>query len=232
MTGGLVFDVDDTLYLERDYVLSGFRCVGQHLHSTLGVEGFTDRAWRRFLNGGRNDIFDRTLEDLGAEFNARLIAELVEVYRNHVPDIELLPDSRRCLEAVRSSGIAMGIVTDGPSSSQHAKIKALGLEHYAEVVVVTADLGPGRSKPHLAPFQAVQQRLGMEGPFLTYVADNPTKDFLAPARLGWRTLRVRREAALHRHRPSGPDVGREVTSLHASACRWLIGDSSSQALQT
>ena len=229
--GGLVFDVDDTLYLERDYVLSGFRCVGEHLQLSLGIEGFTDTAWSRFLNGDRNKVFDRTLDDLGAEFDARLIAELVEVYRNHVPDIKLLPDSQRCLDAVRASELAVGVVTDGPSASQHAKIKALGLERYAEVTVVTADLGPGQSKPHVAAFQAVQQRLGMEGPSLTYVADNPTKDFLAPARLGWRTLRVRREGALHRHRPSGPDVGREVTALHSSACQWLIGGSW-QALQT
>jgi putative hydrolase of the HAD superfamily len=39
----VVFDVDDTLYLERDYVRSGFDSVGAWLQRDSGVVGFSDR---------------------------------------------------------------------------------------------------------------------------------------------------------------------------------------------
>jgi hypothetical protein len=45
------------------------------------------------------------------------------------------------------------------------------------------------------------------------VADNPAKDFVAPHRLGWRTVRVRRPDSLHADVPSGADVDAEIASL-------------------
>jgi HAD superfamily hydrolase (TIGR01549 family) len=35
----IVFDLDDTLYPERQYVHSGYRAIEAHLHSRLGMEG-------------------------------------------------------------------------------------------------------------------------------------------------------------------------------------------------
>ena len=40
----VVFDVDDTLYLERDYVRSGFRAVGVWASRWLGLSGFAERC--------------------------------------------------------------------------------------------------------------------------------------------------------------------------------------------
>ena len=44
-----VFDLDDTLILERDYVHSGFQTVGRHLWRSRGLDGFAEEAWRLFL---------------------------------------------------------------------------------------------------------------------------------------------------------------------------------------
>lgn len=46
-----------------------------------------------------------------------------------------------------------------------------------------------------------------------YVPDNPAKDFVAPHRLGWRTVRVRRMGSLRANAPSGDDIDAEITSL-------------------
>jgi FMN phosphatase YigB (HAD superfamily) len=45
------------------------------------------------------------------------------------------------------------------------------------------------------------------------VADNPAKDFAAPASLGWRAVRVVRPGGLHALAPSGADVERELSDL-------------------
>ena len=39
----LVFDLDDTLYPEREFALSGFRAAGRWAAAELGVEGSTPR---------------------------------------------------------------------------------------------------------------------------------------------------------------------------------------------
>ena len=62
---GVVFDIDDTLYLERDYVRSGFRAVGEHVARSTGVDGFSDLAFALFEQGLRGHIFDETLLRLG-----------------------------------------------------------------------------------------------------------------------------------------------------------------------
>jgi len=56
----VVFDLDDTLYLERDYVRSGFRAVDAWLASR-GILGFFGEAWANFENGLRGKAFDRAL---------------------------------------------------------------------------------------------------------------------------------------------------------------------------
>ena len=38
----LVLDIDDTLYLERDYVRSGFKCVGEWVNDRLGLSEFSE----------------------------------------------------------------------------------------------------------------------------------------------------------------------------------------------
>jgi putative hydrolase of the HAD superfamily len=61
MFRALVFDLDDTLYPERDFVLSGFQAVSGWLRLQGGVEGFYDRALATFERGVRGRIFDEVL---------------------------------------------------------------------------------------------------------------------------------------------------------------------------
>ena len=213
-TLAVVFDVDDTLYLERDYVRSGFSAVGRHLEQHVGIVGFGHVAWELFEAGRRGDIFDIALRRLRAPKDAVDVAELVEMYRAHEPQIDLLPDARLTLASLHEHGVPLGVVTDGPSVSQHAKIRRLGLSDLVDTVVVTADLGPDRGKPHPLAFEFVEQTIGLTGGQLTYVADNPAKDFQAPHAMGWRTIRVRRQGGLHEHVDGGPDIGMTVTDLY------------------
>lgn len=208
----VVLDIDDTLYLERAYVRSGFAAVGVWAHRELGVAGLGERAWAAFEAGVRGTIFDDALAACGVEPGPDVVPRLVGVYRTHRPDIVLLPDARAWLDA-RRAGVAVAVVTDGPLASQQAKADALGLTRWADPLVFTEALGPGRGKPHPAAFEQTQRAVGLSGPACAYVADNPAKDFAGPRQLGWRTVRVRRPGGLHEAAPSGDDVDAEITTL-------------------
>src|SRR5687767_11665642 len=86
----VVFDIDDTLYLERDYVRSGFRAVGEWARARLGISDFAERSWRLFEAGVRGSIFDDALTESGVQPDHALVRALVDVYRTHEPAIEML----------------------------------------------------------------------------------------------------------------------------------------------
>ena len=207
---GIVLDIDDTLYLERDYVLSGFKSVEAYVSQTYGIHGFARVSWKLFEAGRRGDIFDIALAELGVSVTPTLVDGLVHHYRNHRPTIALLPDSLRLLNTARSA-VRLGIISDGPKHAQQQKVVALGLDRHGARIVLTDELGPEFWKPNLRPFQDMEQFLGLAGSRLVYVADNPAKDFVGPHALGWRTIRVARDGGLHAERTEPQLAPAEIT---------------------
>jgi putative hydrolase of the HAD superfamily len=210
----VVFDIDDTLYLERDYVRSGFEASGRFVAETLGVREFGETCWQLFLDGLRGNIFDRAGSLSGLSLSAEHVSRLVAVYRTHRPTISLLPDAAVAMDYVVSRS-KCAVLTDGPVQSQSAKVRALGLDRFAAPVVLTGALGPNCGKPATVGFEMIQHQCEVSGASCVYVADNPIKDFLGPRQLGWRTVRVRRGEGLYAGLPSGPDVELEITTLLA-----------------
>src|SRR5687767_11724875 len=106
----VVFDIDDTLYLERDYVKSGFLAVDAFLRGR-GLEGFFERAWEAFRGGLRRTIFDETLAAMGQPAQPELVAEMIQAYRSHVPNLTLLPDAAECVNRLHGH-VALAAITD------------------------------------------------------------------------------------------------------------------------
>ncbi len=211
----VVFDIDDTLFLEEDYIRSGFAAVSRWLSAHRGLQGFAERCWALHASGVRGDIFDRALSEMGSPADPALVASLVTRYRGHAPAITLPPDARRALIALGKEH-ALAAVSDGPLVCQEAKVAALGLSAWLDPIVLTGRFAEGQGKPHPRAFRAVENATSCDGAQLLYVADNPTKDFRAPRNLGWRTVRVRRDRGLYRALPHEPnEVDAVVEDLDA-----------------
>lgn len=201
-----VFDIDDTLYLERDYVRSGFEAVGRWAAQWMEIEDFGGRCWHKFIAGRRRSIFDEVLRESGRKGNPELVSALIEVYRTHMPSIVLASDAAEALEAI--SRIApIAVISDGPAASQSRKAEALRLRSFAAPIILTEIFGTEFSKPQAGAFELVG-RYHPDGVY-AYIADNPVKDFVAPKQLGWITVRIRRPGALYyavEHSGVAPDV--------------------------
>jgi putative hydrolase of the HAD superfamily len=211
----VVFDLDDTLYLERDYARSGFHAVGDWCARRLGLEGIQEQAQALFDKGRRGDIFDAALDCLGVRLDSSVISMMVRVYREHAPHIKLLPDACECLARLRDR-IHLGLLTDGNPESQWAKIDALGLRDRFDVTVVTGDWGLEFFKPNATCYRYMESQLGRCAGQFVYVADNPSKDFTAPSALGWNGIRVRRPAGLYEHQECSSELVRfEVSNLES-----------------
>lgn len=212
----VVFDLDDTLYLERDYVRSGFHAVGEQVLKQFGVRDFGATCWHLFCDGVRTGTLNRTLELCELPTDPESVGNLVHTYRTHKPAITLLPDARTLLAQVRRS-CKMGLITDGRGLQQRLKVEALGLQQSFDAIVYTADLGPDAGKPAPAAYVAMEEMLGGHPDGFVYVGDNPAKDFIVPNDRGWYTIRVRRAGGLYAHLEAyGMYLPRvEITSLTA-----------------
>lgn len=190
---GVVFDVDDTLYLERDYVRSGFSAVADVVHSSVGIpkaELFSF-LWACFERDNRGNTFNLLCDAYPEIVERYPVVDLVEVYRSHRPRLSLPSESKQVLGRLRMAGLRIGLISDGPLSSQSAKVSALQLDSIADEIVLTDSWGRSYWKPHTRAFEEIARRFGMAHRELCYVADNPAKDFCTPKALGWYTIRVR-----------------------------------------
>jgi putative hydrolase of the HAD superfamily len=214
MASVIVFDLDDTLYLERDFVRSGFAAVDKWINDRFDISGFFDRAWALFETGRRGDIFDRALVDLEIRASSGLVQHLVRIYRGHAPSITLAPDAEEALTAL-CDRCGAALLTDGYGTTQARKVAALGLSTRLRPVIYTDELGSGMQKPHPKGFLAIQKEFGLASGEFVYVADNPSKDFIGPRALGWKTVRVRRPEGQYSHLSVEParDADSTVTSL-------------------
>jgi putative hydrolase of the HAD superfamily len=191
----VVFDLDDTLYLERDFVRSAYVAVGDLVRRRLGIRGFFDAAWSRFVSGRRERVIDRVLEEFGVKPRRPLIRELLSCYRFHPPSIRLTADALRFLRRP-PGGITVGVITDGRPRTQRAKIRALGVDRWVEAIEYSGRWGPRYAKPHPRAFRSMQEKFGWPGSACLYVGDHPPKDFPGPMELGWSVCRLRRRAGL------------------------------------
>jgi putative hydrolase of the HAD superfamily len=187
----IVFDLDDTIYPEEQYVLSGFASVDAWLKAEFKIHGFLEHANQIFGRGIRGNIFDQALVSLGVKCDPELIQRLVQVYREHSPNISAYEDAKWALDHFLGQ-YKMGLITDGYLVAQRNKVKALDIEGYFDTIVFTDVYGRENWKPSLVPYTIAMQELGCAHQDIVYVGDNPSKDFFGAKKLGWLTVQVSR----------------------------------------
>lgn len=179
----VVFDLDDTLYHEIDYLRSAYRFISTKLESD---DDLRQELFRRMIRlyERREDVFGY-LEDVYGVAKERLL----EWYRTHEPEIGLIPDADATLAYLCQRGVVLGLITDGRSITQRNKIKALGLDNYfkASNIVISEEFGS--EKPSKQNYEHFMRK--NPGCQFVYVGDNSAKDFVAPNTLGWNTIGLR-----------------------------------------
>lgn len=166
----VVFDLDDTLYAEMEFVRSAYRAIARKFgHHLLGpmMDASTPR-----------EAFDST---------GLPIEELLPIYRNHFPDIRLPWQSLYTLVSLKKQGHRLGLISDGRSLTQRNKIRALGLERFIDPELIFISEEQGWDKMSGESFSKIMSLCGDSEKYM-YIGDNPLKDFLPGNRLGWQTV--------------------------------------------
>lgn len=177
----IIFDLDDTLYKEIDFLKSAYRVIADNLEIHFGLSNLYNIMYA--LYSQKKDVFQEIIQD----FRLPLLKEdLLSMYRNHVPHISLSMETKRTLD-ILSSHFPIGLITDGRSITQRNKIHSLDLMIYLrknEHIIISEEYLS--SKPSIRNYRYFQELY--PGKQFVYVGDNVEKDFVAPNGLGWTTV--------------------------------------------
>jgi putative hydrolase of the HAD superfamily len=186
----LLIDMDDTLYDERTYVLSGFRAVADAV--TQRFPGADSAALYAEMTAeleanGRGRVFDAALAKAGISPQPSYVAELVEIYRAHKPVLTFWPGVSETLADLRHN-YRLAVITDGLGVMQRNKADALGLaERVDEVVYCWEHQAP---KPDPKCYHQALRALGLDVDEAVVIGDRPDHDMAAAAAVGCRSIRV------------------------------------------
>lgn len=177
-----VFDLDDTLYSERDYARSALAFAAAQIARSFAVD--PGARMIELFDGGASDPIGLFWAEAGLPDSGR--AQVISAMRAHVPTIALRDDASHLIGRLRGTGLGYAILSDGRSVTQRAKIAALGCLD-ADPISISEETGLAKTDERR--FRAIEEQFS--GWRFVYVGDNPAKDFLVPNRLGWGTVMLR-----------------------------------------
>jgi putative hydrolase of the HAD superfamily len=183
-----IFDLDDTLYLERSYIESGFMAVAQQLENAYGwpTVDSMNQMFSTLKLEGRGKIFNRLLQIHNCE-TKKNVRQCIDTYRKHAPNIRLTNDADFILGFFKNRSY---IVTDGHKLVQLRKVIALGLESRLKKIFITHRYGLRHAKPSVHCFDLIKKLEKCSWQEMFYVGDNPAKDFVNLNQLGVHTIRI------------------------------------------
>ena len=172
----IVFDLDDTLYKEIDFLKSAYREIARSLvkENWQQLYGYMFALYRE-----RENVFTIISKKYGVATQ-----KLIDQYRSHKPFLSLTEGASGLIEAIKEKGGKLAVLTDGRSVTQINKVRALGIYDIIDKLFISEELGS--EKPSENNFMAVEDHFPSKHYF--YIADNLKKDFVTANIRGWHTI--------------------------------------------
>jgi len=195
----LLFDLDDTLYSRntafRSWILAfardelGFAeddpCYQATVERIIELDawGYTSR---KTVFSAIKEARTPALEDS--------VEQLIETYQRRFLDhMYPEPGTQRLITAIQSANIPFGIITNGATTRQFNKIRALGLDKLTTCIFISEQFG--YEKPAATIFLTAANCLGHEPQNILFVGDNPSKDIWGAQQVGMHTAWLHHDRA-------------------------------------
>lgn len=202
MIKAVLFDLDDTLIFAYANPAPAWHAVAEEFAGHMGdapVAGVgkalaestavflsddeNRRRWRLEAAATRRAVVLDALVAAGyphLEDHAAAIADRYAQYREE--NMRLYPDALDVIDAFRARGLKLGLVTNGATEVQNAKIDRFGLRHRFDHFQVEEEAGFG--KPDGRAYVESLAALNVPPEEAVMVGDDLVWDVLAPQRLG------------------------------------------------
>lgn len=223
----LLFDIDDTLVPTRRYWQRALDAVAAGVAAAhpgtsaadiaTAYARASDRLWAQYdrllsplgsLTAIRRHVWGEALREVGIQAPEQTLAAMVDDFAHRQlqaiqPDAELVALFDRLASCYR-----LGVVTNGDSPTQHAKIQRAGLNGYFETVVCALDVG--QRKPRPEPFRQACDELGARPEQCLYIGDDWANDVVGAAAAGLHPVWICADTGPD---PAGPRPAARFTTL-------------------
>jgi FMN phosphatase YigB (HAD superfamily) len=188
----LFFDLDGTLCRPRMPFLPIFLAsCAPLIASPLVDTQLLLQAWAEALEAPGHSTtagcLARALSSCGAPAPEQLVASCARsLAADWAATQELAPGAESTLASLAERR-PLGIITNGPSDSQHAVIAALHLERFVRWRIVSGDAAVGIRKPQPGIFEHALSMSASRPEQTWYIGDSLVNDIAGAAGAGWRT---------------------------------------------
>lgn len=173
----IAFDLDDTIFPEYDFIMSGFDAVSKVMSKDFDIEQKEIASLlKSFFDHSSKNVFDKVLNYYNIEIFNENIEKYVKIFREHEPRIIPYPDVIKSLVKLKKT-YKLALITDGYAISQRNKIKVLGINELFDEIIVTDEHGKSFWKPYPGSFEMLSEKTKVDCSSMAYVGDNPCKDF-------------------------------------------------------
>lgn len=181
----IVFDLDDTLHKEIEYLKAAYRLIAIELWGDKWYVNYTQML--EDYHAGVN-VFEKICKqrpdvELGG---------LLNMYRFGVHELTLDDEVTEVLSTLKAEGAILCIVSDGRKVTQMNKVEALGLSRWIDAECIVINSESKLFKPNPSGYErliaTVKAKYGESQLEFTYVGDNLKKDFIWPNAHGWNTV--------------------------------------------
>ena len=164
----IIFDMDDTILSDDEAAEKCWRQVCNEMFHRIQI-GTPDeltaviqelRRWYwadpERIRRGSLDLTRARWELLTLAFDRygldddRLKEEMSAAYQKlKSATVELIPGALDTLQALRDSGIRLGLITNGDAQGQRAKVEKAGLEPFFESILIAGEFGVAKPDPRV-----------------------------------------------------------------------------------
>lgn len=184
MIKGILFDLDETLLDRKQSLISFLQSQYDRYPVLQAIE--RELFLQRFIQlDRRGQVWkDIVYRQLVREFELNLsweelLEDYIESFQHHCIGFAGMIE---ILEDLKSSGIRLGVISNGRGHFQRNSIKGLKIEPYLDAVLISEI--EGVRKPDVEIFRRGLERLGLESKETFFIGDHPLHDVEASMQAG------------------------------------------------
>jgi FMN phosphatase YigB (HAD superfamily) len=171
-----IFDLDNTIYNEEDYLFQGYDAIGEHFSGIIKYPSGKDLAEKLkkiYHEEGRDKLFNKFLKDISLD--EKYISKCLEILRTFrvARPLEITPSIKNILSTLVNQKSTVFILTNGNVQQQKNKIRSIrweGLDSGIQFVFAD-DHGP---KPSPAGIEYILKITNTPKAGALFTGDSPT----------------------------------------------------------
>lgn len=222
-----IFDVDDTLYNQITPFIEAYTSLEFDQEYNVDIEELFKRS-RKYsdevfgkVSKGLMSIDDsgvyrisKAFLDEGIQIPKEKALKLQQEYRKRQGQIKLSNTMHEILTYCIQHQVTIGVITNGPSIHQQAKVDALQLVNYMPKENILISGNYGINKPEAKLFKICEKQLQIKKEETYYIGDSYENDVIGAKNARWNCIHLnRRNQPLHTDATYIVDSEEEVFEL-------------------